>query len=132
MVKDRNRDVDEELIAKGREAERDFDASEEYTVRPKRSSSKLISLRLPVEILEELRIAAETKGHRGYQTLIKDYIVDGLLRQRNAGSTGVEFPVSSGNSGTEEIVHFRIVSVTGEEHEPYTYSTGKEGAKYGR
>ncbi len=39
-----------------------------------------ISIRIPVDVLERLRLLAPLKGMSGYQSLIKYYLGQGLLR----------------------------------------------------
>jgi hypothetical protein len=39
-----------------------------------------ITLRIPVDVVENLKAIAPHKGYSGYQTLLKSYISDGLRR----------------------------------------------------
>ena len=75
-----DRALDRELISKGREALKDFDKSEALRVPVKKRESKLISIRLPMSMIGDLRDAAVKKGDIGYQQLIKILIADGLAR----------------------------------------------------
>jgi len=74
--------IDSELIAKGRGALRDFDESQAIHVPAKKRENKLISIRLPVTMIKELRDLAIKKGDIGYQQLIKIFISEGLLRSQ--------------------------------------------------
>jgi len=72
--------VNEDIIKKGKNVVKDFDDSQEIYVPVKRPVNKLISIRLPMKMIEDLRKAAVAKGDIGYQQIIKTYIADGLLR----------------------------------------------------
>lgn len=78
--------IDEELIAKGRDAIKDFDQSQEILVAPKKKVSKLISIRIPVSMMKDLKAAALKTGVVGYQKIIKDYIAKGLLNEKRGKS----------------------------------------------
>jgi hypothetical protein len=43
-----------------------------------------ITLRVPVDVIESLKAMAPHKGYRGYQTLLKSYISEGLRRDEAA------------------------------------------------
>ncbi len=43
--------------------------------------SKLISIRIPKDVIQKLRSTADKKGGEGYQTLIKSYITNGLTQE---------------------------------------------------
>lgn len=73
--------VDRELIAKGQDALRDFDESKAIRVVPKKIENKLISIRLPMTMIQGLRHVAVKKGDIGYQQVIKIFIADGLTRE---------------------------------------------------
>jgi predicted DNA binding CopG/RHH family protein len=73
--------VDAEILAKGKAAVEDFDASQELVVQPKKSENKLISIRLPMETIVRLRAIAGKRG-MGYQQLIKQYLADALTREQ--------------------------------------------------
>ncbi len=73
--------VDKELIEKGSDVISEFDASASYSVSPRKKSSRLISIRLPMEMIETLRKVATQKGDIGYQRMIKRYVYEGLLRE---------------------------------------------------
>ena len=77
------KEVDEELIKKGKAAINDFDESQVIHVRSQKSESKMISIRLPQTMIEMLRSIAIKKGDIGYQQLIKTYIAEGLLLDRH-------------------------------------------------
>lgn len=72
--------VNREILNKGKEVIKDFDASQEMLIEPKQLKSKLISIRLPMAMISNLRIIAREKGDIGYQQIIKTYIAEGLIR----------------------------------------------------
>jgi len=72
--------VDVEILAKGKAVAGDFDASQELYVQPKRQESKLISIRLPMGTIAQLRTVAERRN-MGYQQLIKQFLTEALFRQ---------------------------------------------------
>ncbi len=76
-------EVDRELIEKGEEALKDFDASQEIYVPARRGDAKLISIRLPQEMIRHLREIALQKGDIGYQQMIKLYVSQGLFREQH-------------------------------------------------
>ena len=80
----RNYTVDEELIKKGKGVMQDFSHSDEIYVVPKRLDNKLISIRLPIVMIQDLRNVAIAKGDVGYQQIIKTYIAEGLKRENMA------------------------------------------------
>ena len=45
-----------------------------------------ITLRIPVDVVESLKAIAPTKGLSGYQTLLKQYISEGLRRDEATGT----------------------------------------------
>lgn len=73
--------IDRELIEKGKEVMKEFDESEAIRVPAKRRDSKLISIRLPMDMLKQLREVAEKHGDIGYQQLIKAYLAESLERE---------------------------------------------------
>lgn len=81
--------VDRELVEKGKEALKEFDEAEAVHVSAKRRDSKLISIRLPMDMLKQLREVAQKRGDIGYQQLIKSYLADGLEREK--GSSNADF-----------------------------------------
>jgi predicted DNA binding CopG/RHH family protein len=90
-------DTDGELVAKGKAALDDFEEKPSFRVTPKKRASKLISIRIPVELMSRLRFVALSSGDIGYQRLIKRYIAEGLKRDEGLRSElRVEF-VSSGS-----------------------------------
>lgn len=73
--------VDAEFEAKTKEELlADFDQSQALHVPAKKRESKLISIRLPMSMMKELRDLAIKKGDVGYQQLIKIFISEGLSR----------------------------------------------------
>jgi hypothetical protein len=48
-------------------------------LRPDRPSTT-ITLRIPVDVVDALKLIAPAKGFTGYQTLLKSYISEGLRR----------------------------------------------------
>ena len=77
-----NKSVDEEILAKGKNVIEDFDDAEGMYVTPKPLQNKLISIRLPMVMINTLRVVAQIKGDIGYQQLIKTYIAEGLNRDQ--------------------------------------------------
>jgi predicted DNA binding CopG/RHH family protein len=73
--------VDQELIQKGRNIQQDFEESEAIHVSAKRKDSKLISIRLPMDMLRKLRQRAQKRGDIGYQQLIKLYLAQCLDKE---------------------------------------------------
>jgi len=59
------------------------------------SDSKLISIRIPANMIEKLRGVAGKKGDMGYQKLIKSYISQGLTEESIADSHGGKLSASS-------------------------------------
>jgi len=80
--------IDRELISKGRKALNDFSKHGELTVPARKPDSKLISIRLPLEMMSALRAVALRKGDIGYQRLIKRYINEGLGLEKKRLSDG--------------------------------------------
>jgi hypothetical protein len=72
--------ADSELISKGKRALDDFDQSEPIVVPAKSRESKLISIRIPIGMMQKLRSVALAKGDIGYQQIIKTYIAEGLRK----------------------------------------------------
>lgn len=64
---------------------KDFNNSEEILVTPKKLKSKIISIRLPIAMLNNLKIIASKKGDIGYQQIIKIYIAEGLIKDNSKG-----------------------------------------------
>ncbi len=75
-------EINTALEAKGRNAEKDFDDLQTLIVQAKKKESILISIRLPVTMLNELRNAAMERGDIGYQQVIKWFIADGLSKMK--------------------------------------------------
>ena len=84
MAKNTNRkkhdeEIDKEMISKGKDVIGDFDETRAWTL-PAKTGNKLISIRVPIQLLKRLRRMADAMGDIGYQTLIKIYVADGLRR----------------------------------------------------
>ena len=79
---------------KGLKAREDFDHSESLVVRAKKRPNRLISIRLPINMIDQLRKAAEAKGDIGYQQMIKAYIAEGLIRDAKLSAPGSYFAVA--------------------------------------
>jgi len=90
--------IDEELIAKGRDAIKDFDESQEIQVSPKKKESKLISIRIPLSMMKKLKALALSKGGKGYQQIIKEFIREGLVKEDK-----IEARLEKENSVVEEL-----------------------------
>ena len=73
----KTRAVSRELAENEMEQSRNYDWSHAVRVPATRYESKLISIRLPMPMISNLRSAAEVRNI-GYQQLIKQYISDGL------------------------------------------------------
>ena len=79
--KEIDREVDAEFEAMTKEeAMAAFASSQPLHVPAKKRDNKLISIRLPMSMINQLRDVAMQRGDIGYQQLIKIYIADGLLR----------------------------------------------------
>ena len=75
-------EVDREIIAKGKNVIHDFDESQALHSPAKKRENRLISIRLPMAMIDQLREAAIKRGDIGYQQMIKIFIADGLLRSQ--------------------------------------------------
>ncbi len=75
-----NNPIDNEILNKGKNVIKDFDDSNEVYVEPKQMTHKLISIRLPVTMIKDLRVIAQKRGDIGYQQIMKTYIAEGLFR----------------------------------------------------
>ena len=76
------KEVDTELEAKTKEELlAEFDHSQALHVPAKKRESKLISIRLPMILLKQLRDIAIKKGDIGYQQLIRTYLAEGVERE---------------------------------------------------
>jgi predicted DNA binding CopG/RHH family protein len=91
--------IDSEILSKGKKVIDDFDESQEVYVEPKQLKNKLISIRLPIEMIGNLRKIAETKGEIGYQQVIKTYIAEGLIRDNQT----IQFSIAPSCWNTEGI-----------------------------
>ena len=80
-----NKQIDEEILKKGKGAIEDFDNSKEVYVEATRPESKLISIRLPIDMIRSLRQMAVLKGDIGYQQMIKTYIAEGIWQDNQRG-----------------------------------------------
>ncbi|MBI4397700.1 MAG: hypothetical protein HY586_01070 [Candidatus Omnitrophica bacterium] len=67
-----------------RESEEDYDWKQAAYVTPKKMEHRLISIRLPVTMINQLRYVALAKGDIGYQQVIKTFIADGLQKWRQS------------------------------------------------
>ena len=111
-------EINAELEAKGRKAAADFDDSQALFVPAKKRDSRLISIRLPVAMLNELRDAAIKRGDIGYQQVIKWFIAEGLSK---FGATltpswayGADLPTVINTQGSSFIAPLQAVpSVSG-------------------
>jgi predicted DNA binding CopG/RHH family protein len=83
----REDDIDAELIAKGKAAADDFDASAAVSISPIPTPNKMIAIRLPTRMIHQLKQTAAQKGFLGYQQLIKAYIAAGLANEPKPGSS---------------------------------------------
>jgi hypothetical protein len=116
--KKKSQEVDSELEAKGRDAQSDFDDSQALFVPARNRESKLISIRLPISMIKELRAVAIKKGDIGYQQLIKIFIADGLLK---SGTPATPYALNSvqgamiSTQGSSTIRHLQVrPSVSGD------------------
>lgn len=71
-------EVDRELISKGKDIAKDFDESQALHVPGRKRESKLISIRLPMDMIRQLRAVAMQKGNLGYQQLIRLFLSEAL------------------------------------------------------
>lgn len=109
--------IDKEIISKGKDIYNDFDDSKEVFVKPKKMENKLISIRLPMQMIKDLRTIARIKGDIGYQQIIKTYISDGLTLDKKRIRSDVReqtvyMNASSSSSINEEFPHESFVSGT--------------------
>ena len=75
------KEVDGEFEAKTKEELlAEFDHSQALHVPARKSENKLISIRLPLSMINGLRDVVIKRGDIGYQQLIKIFIADGLSR----------------------------------------------------
>ena len=79
--KDSNDAVTKEILSKGKDVTKDFDDYQGIDVEPKQLRNKLISIRLPIVMIRNLRVIARARGDIGYQQIIKTYIAEGLERE---------------------------------------------------
>jgi len=115
-----NQKIDKEIISKGKDIYNDFDDSKEVFVKPKKMENKLISIRLPMQMIKDLRTIARIKGDIGYQQIIKTYISDGLTLDKKRIQSDVReqtvyceiMNASSSSSINEEFPHESFVSGT--------------------
>ena len=96
MTKNTNRkkytkEVDKEIISKGKDVVGDFNRAEALTL-PAKTGNKLISIRVPIDLLKRLRRRADAMGDIGYQTLIKIYIAAGLHKDEQEKMPEAPFP----------------------------------------
>lgn len=93
-----NDSVDNEILSKGKNIINDFDDSKEVRVEPKQMTHKLISIRLPITMIQDLRVIAEKRGDIGYQQIIKTYIAEGLLRDVRKSDNKIQNAVYYGSN----------------------------------
>lgn len=74
------RDLDREMIKKGKSLSADFDADQELRVTAQSRDTRLISIRLPIKMIQQLREVAVKRGCIGYQQIIKLYLSEALNR----------------------------------------------------
>ena len=67
------------------------------SVEPKQMTHKLISIRLPITMIQDLRVIAEKGGDIGYQQIIKTYIAEGLLRDVRKSDNKIQNAVYYGS-----------------------------------
>ena len=85
------KEVDAEFEAKSKEElAAEFAQSPALHVPAKKRESKLISIRIPMAMINELREVAQKRGDVGYQQLIKIFIAEGLLRSQNGTSNRIQ------------------------------------------
>ena len=95
-------DVTNEILSKGKDVINDFNESESIAVEPKRLENKLISIRLPMAMIIDLRIVARRKGDIGYQQIIKTYISEGLERDNRKAQYEARFQGSFASNPSSE------------------------------
>ena len=89
--KDRDREIDAEYEGKTKEEIlAEFDESKALHVPAKKRENILISIRLPIRMIQQLREVAIKKGDIGYQQIIKIFIADGLSNYQRIPSTSVK------------------------------------------
>lgn len=75
------KEVDAEYLAKSKEQlKTEFDESQALHVPAQKTESKLISIRLPLSMIHELKKIVHQRGDMGYQQLIKIFIAEGLSK----------------------------------------------------
>ena len=123
MAREKHSHVDSvtrEILKKGKDVVKDFDDSREIYVEPKQLKSKLISIRLPMIMISNLRIIARQRGDIGYQQIIKTYIAEGLFRDNqkiqydiqqaqiieynDSSSLSMNFPSNEPVTGVAELI----------------------------
>ena len=90
--------IDKEILSKGKEVIKDFDDTQEVYIEPKGQRSKLISIRLPLAMISNLRVIAAARGDVGYQQIIKTYIAEGLDRDNQRIQSDLPLQIFSGDS----------------------------------
>ena len=94
----KNDPVDNEILNKGKDITKDFDDSQEVYVEPKQMTHKLISIRLPVTMIKDLRVIAEKRGDIGYQQIIKTYVAEGLSRDTQRSNDKIQTAIYYGSN----------------------------------
>lgn len=101
--------VNREILDKGKDAIKDFDDSQEIYVEPKQLKSKLISIRLPKIMIDNLRIIAKQRGDIGYQQIIKTYIAEGLFRDnQEIQYNAQQFQIAESNNSSSFSMNFPL------------------------
>ena len=100
------RKVDRELISKGSNASKDFDETQALYIPARKRESKLISIRLPMDMLRRLRIFSEQKGDIGYQQLIRILLDEALSGMES------EFPVRMEQAPRQALVTGNVSSTS--------------------
>ena len=100
MIKKRTdleQQVDEEILKKGKAVSEDFNEAEALHVPSRKRLTKLISIRLPMDMIYQLRNMAIHKGNMGYQQLIRLILSEALLKEevQKDFSSGITAGVSS-------------------------------------
>ncbi len=113
------REVDQEIIAEGPGAV-SFDLSRVVHVPATRPPSKLISIRLPMDMIDQLRSIAADTGDLGYQQLIKIMLAKALAEsghfQFSPGKGAAIVPSRAANNiGNQYAIIFACLSGNGTE-----------------
>lgn len=104
--KEIDREVDAEFEAKKKEELlAEFASSQALHVPATKRENVLISIRLPVSMIQKLREIAIQKGDIGYQQMIKTYIAEGILKDSQKVQAVPSHPfLATDRSGTSSHV----------------------------